>query len=173
MIANRYVSVYIPAHPHAMSNGCVYEHIIQAEKKLGRFLRDGEVVHHKDRNRTNNKAENLMVFKTVKDHTMYHAGAPIRKDGDVYVAVPDDKKYICPICGKTKTRKNSKMCIDCRNKEKAKNVPDKETLIDLLKKGFPYTKIGKLYGVSDNAVRKWCKKYELPTKQSERQICGM
>lgn len=168
MISNGYVSVYMPDHPRSMSNGCVYEHIIQAEKKLGRFLREREVVHHMDRNRKNNKTENLIVFKTVKDHTMYHAGICVVKEGDVYIAVSDNKKYICPICGNTKKEKDSKMCIDCRNKEKSKNVPDKEVLINLLKKGLPYTQIGNMYGVSDNAVRKWCKKYKLPTKRSER-----
>lgn len=65
------------------------------------------------------------------------------------------------------------MCIDCRNKEKAKNIPTKDELIELLKQGFPYTKIGELYNVSDNAVRKWCKKYGIPRTKSERKIYGM
>ena len=32
MITNGYVLLYRPDHPRAMSNGCVYEHIVQAEK---------------------------------------------------------------------------------------------------------------------------------------------
>ena len=32
MITNGYVLLYLPDHPRAMSNGCVYEHIVQAEK---------------------------------------------------------------------------------------------------------------------------------------------
>lgn len=74
-----------------MSNGCVYEHIIQAERKLGRFLGDKEVVHHKDRNRTNNSLDNLMVFKTNKDHTMFHAGCSVYKENDVYIAISNEK----------------------------------------------------------------------------------
>lgn len=31
----------------------------------------------------------------------------------------------------------------------------------------PFTQIGKDFGVSDNAVRKWCKSYNLPTKTSD------
>ena len=31
----------------------------------------------------------------------------------------------------------------------------------------PFTQIGKQYGVSDNAIRKWCDKYNLPRKKSE------
>ena len=31
----------------------------------------------------------------------------------------------------------------------------------------PFTAIGKQFGVSDNAVRKWCIKFNLPTKKSD------
>lgn len=39
--------------------------------------------------------------------------------------------------------------------------PSKEELSELLNNKISYTKIGLKYGVSDNAVRKWCKKYEI------------
>ena len=38
--------------------------------------------------------------------------------------------------------------------------PAKEVLIELLK-NMSYVSIAKKYGVSDNAVRKWAKKYEI------------
>ena len=31
----------------------------------------------------------------------------------------------------------------------------------------PFLTIGKQFGVSDNAIRKWCDKYKLPRKVSE------
>jgi transposase len=31
----------------------------------------------------------------------------------------------------------------------------------------PFTQIGKQFGVSDNTIRKWCDKYNLPRKVSE------
>ena len=31
----------------------------------------------------------------------------------------------------------------------------------------PFVQIGKIFGVSDNAVRKWCDSYQLPKKVSE------
>ena len=31
----------------------------------------------------------------------------------------------------------------------------------------PFTKIGEQYQVSDNAIRKWCDKYNLPRKATE------
>lgn len=43
-----------------------------AEKKLGRRLKPGEVVHHKDRNKLNNSPENLWVFKNQKEHDRAH-----------------------------------------------------------------------------------------------------
>lgn len=39
--------------------GYVYEHRLNLEKKLGRRLKKGEHVHHKDGNPANNKASNL------------------------------------------------------------------------------------------------------------------
>ena len=43
-----------------------------AEKKLGRKLRSGEVVHHKDRDKTNNSKDNLWVFKNQEEHDRAH-----------------------------------------------------------------------------------------------------
>ncbi len=43
-----------------------------AEKKLGRKLNDGEVVHHKDRNKKNNSPANLYVFRNQNEHDKAH-----------------------------------------------------------------------------------------------------
>ena len=43
-----------------------------AEKKLGRKLRDGEVVHHINRNKQDNSEENLWVFKSQEEHDKAH-----------------------------------------------------------------------------------------------------
>jgi hypothetical protein len=32
---------------------------------------------------------------------------------------------------------------------------------------LPFTQIGKKFGVTDNAIRKWCKSMGLPSKSSE------
>ena len=70
--ANGYVRIYMPNHPHANISGMVYEHVLVAEKKLGRYLTAEEVVHHIDHNRSNNNPDNLMIFKTKKDHSIFH-----------------------------------------------------------------------------------------------------
>lgn len=155
----------MPEHKRAFaSNGCVYEHLLVAEKMLKRELKEGEVVHHKDRNRSNNSPENLMVFKTKADHTAYHNGMEVYLDGDVWVA--KHVEHICPICNKNKKHASSTMCAECEFKKRAMNIPSREKVEELIYK-YPFTQIGKMYGVSDNAVRKWCKKYNLPYKKSE------
>ncbi|MBL0073969.1 MAG: HNH endonuclease [Bacteroidetes bacterium] len=47
-------------------------HRSEAEKKLGRKLKPKEVVHHKDRDKTNNSFRNLHVFPDQKTHDKVH-----------------------------------------------------------------------------------------------------
>lgn len=74
------------------------------------------------------------------------------------------KIYFCKLCG-NKKRKNSKVCIKCSKfyfAENRKKVewPTKEELLKLIWEK-PTTQIAKDYGVSDVAVGKWCKKYNI------------
>ncbi len=69
----------------------------------------------------------------------------------------------CLACGKIVTR-DSKWCVECARTHKkttAKIHIEKEDLEKLILK-YPFTKIAAYYNVSDNAIRKWCKKYNLP-----------
>lgn len=49
------------------------EHRVVVEKKLGRKLLRGEVVHHIDGDKRNNAPENLVVFASQSAHVRYHA----------------------------------------------------------------------------------------------------
>lgn len=60
--AQGYVRILKPDHPYANSSGYVLEHRLVMEEVLGRYLDPNEVVHHKDKNRSNNLPDNLEVF---------------------------------------------------------------------------------------------------------------
>lgn len=238
---NGYIAVYMPEHERAFDNGCVYEHVLVAEEILGRKLKPEECVHHKDKDRTNNSPDNLMIFQTNEDHIAYHGGAEVIQDDDgTYYCIKQFLKFtyyyrdrtrrdidnniidigsidvkaiktkdvcpycetnfkglnarmciecykqlrkgnkrsiipkhnkvtksaICPFCNTNTKSSNSLMCIECYNKNKRTNIPPREELESLIY-NTPFTKIGEMYGVTDNAVRKLCKKYGLPYRKKD------
>lgn len=80
----------------------------------------------------------------------------------------------CSECGKKIHRKSNK-CKKCQGLSikgiknpsiKVENRPTRIELIELII-NKPFTKIGKEYGVSDNAIRKWCKSEKLPYTKNE------
>lgn len=74
-------------------------------------------------------------------------------------------KYYCKDCG-CEISQGAIKCLSCRNKEKSKNIPDRDILKNLIR-NTSFVQIGKKYNVTDNAVRKWCDKYGLPRRARE------
>lgn len=77
-------------------------------------------------------------------------------------------KYYCKRCGK-EISNGSEYCRECANILQRKvDRPSKEELFNFLKnnKGN-FTLAGKKYDVTDNAVRKWCKLYNIPFHSSD------
>lgn len=55
--------VRVPEHPRARpTSPYVFEHILVAEELLGRYLFDGESVHHRNGVRHDNRPENLELW---------------------------------------------------------------------------------------------------------------
>ena len=77
------------------------------------------------------------------------------------------KKYYCTNCGKEISTKTAKLCVDCsRELSRKAERPTRDELKHLIRT-TPFLQIGKLFGVTDNAIRKWCKAMDLPTKKTE------
>lgn len=72
IIKNGYALILTPNHPCADVYGYVREHRLVIERKLGRYLIKGEVVHHIDGNKLNNASENLQLFKSNSEHMKSH-----------------------------------------------------------------------------------------------------
>lgn len=77
-LVNGYRCAYAPDHSRCHPNGYVYEHILIAEKQLGRSLSGNEVVHHIDGNKLNNSPDNLTVLASQAEHIRLH-----RSQGDI------------------------------------------------------------------------------------------
>ena len=148
---NGYRYFYDPQHPLSFGVGCVYDHRHEASVKLGRWLRAGEVVHHKDGDRANNEHENLEVT-TKSDHARHHAC----ENGGVS---PTEK--LCPVCGRSFSVPRSGQ-VFCSNSCRGVSVrrvkwPSKRTLQKDLEH-LSREAVGRKYGVSGNTIRKWARR---------------
>ena len=85
---------------------------------------------------------------------------PLRKRPEV------QSSQYCLDCGVRITNGASR-CKNCHDKhQRVVDRPTREEL-KILIRNFTFVALGKRYGVSDNAIRKWCKQYNLPHKTSE------
>ncbi len=74
----------------------------------------------------------------------------------------------CVDCGKEITI-TANRCEKCaRTARRVVERPSKEELFNFLKENKGnFSLAGRIFGVSDNAVRKWCKQYELPFRSGD------
>lgn len=69
--ADGYIAIHFPDHPKSNKDGYIMEHDLIMECFIGRWLKDDEVVHHKNKIRDDNRIENLQLM-TFKEHARLH-----------------------------------------------------------------------------------------------------
>jgi hypothetical protein len=125
-------------------------------------------LHHIDNNPKNNNLTNLKILCS-NCHSLVHKNSKPKK-------VKEYKLNNCSHCLKPcKNKFCSEKCYHKSTKgtrrDNSRKViwPDKEILINLVKEKS-FLQIGRIFGVSDNAVRKWCNKYGIDMSISKFKI---
>lgn len=109
----RYIDKRGYVHLNMDGKDC-YEHIILMEKFLGRKLKREEEIHHKDKNTSNNKLENLILCKSSSEHRRYDKGW--WKQGRKWFKVCKKCNKILEVNKKNfYRRKNKKWVSKCKN----------------------------------------------------------
>jgi len=67
-----YIFIFKPKHPFCECKGYVREHRLVMEKAIGRYLTREEVVHHINEIKSDNRIDNLMLFKNMGAHRKFH-----------------------------------------------------------------------------------------------------
>lgn len=122
------------------------------------------IMDHIDGDNQNHDISNLrwvcpncnMQLPTTNARNPYHANHELNHCIDCG-AIIGRKSVRCPICN----RKQEAI------KSQRKGLT-KQKLKDLIRT-TPFVKIGEMFNVSDNAIRKWCKHFNLPSKTTEIQ----
>ena len=69
---NGYVLVKSINHPRVNKQGFVLEHLLVAEKALGRYILFPNCVHHVNENRNENRNNNLVICQDNNYHLLLH-----------------------------------------------------------------------------------------------------
>lgn len=82
-----YIIVPNPEYPIKSKARDIYEHRLIMEKYLGRKLKKYEIVHHINKNKADNRIENLKLYKSIQLHF-------------IETIVLKNEGIICPYCNK-------------------------------------------------------------------------
>jgi len=85
-----YMLVYKPDLMH--NKNYLLEHRVVMEEYLGRHLEKGEIVHHLNGDKADNRIENLVFFKNMGQHRKFHQNLCKYVFDFINIYLPDCKK---------------------------------------------------------------------------------
>lgn len=114
-----------------------------------------------------NMAEDYLVENILGHKSLYHV-EDFEEQVPIKVKKIEENPYYCKVCNTNKVWKQDGICVECNGMlhRKVKDRPSREILKEEIRNNS-FLSIGKKYKVSDNAIRKWCVSYNLPTKKRE------
>jgi hypothetical protein len=78
---DNYVGIFMPGHPRANKSGYVREHIVVAERSLGKPLPCKALVHHVNEIQDDNRNANLVICQDAAYHKLLHVRMRVRAAG--------------------------------------------------------------------------------------------
>lgn len=116
----------MPDHPKN-HQGYIQEHIFIAEIALGRFMPRGVIVHHHDKDRSNNANDNLVICEDTNYHHILHERMRIIEYGG-----DPNNDLVCGKCrrclpksmffvDKSRSRGFTYRCRNCQNIRRSHN----------------------------------------------------
>lgn len=119
-------------------------------------------IHHIDGNYLNNRPENLQVL-CPNCHSLTENYRNLNNSERQRISF---RQNYCIDCG-IKISSVALRCRKCANKNQIEEKPISREELKKLIRIKPFTKIGEMFQVSDNAIRKWCIIYNLPSKKKD------
>lgn len=144
-----YFLLKIPTHPKAYKNGYILEHRVVFESVIGFYLDSDVIVHHKNKNKKDNRFANLQLMDRGEHTKLHHKGA--KRNEEI-------------------RRKNSLATIKLGwvggNHPNYKNVD--EDVKSLYLQGVPVLKIAELTGVNRRTIYNRIEKLGLKEKKHDK-----